>query len=224
MLSTGTPASAMPVAHVRRRSWPRNVKSNALDSCAATFFARWWTDPVPNSLANTHGTSSETRARCSRRIATVAETSGTRWTSPFFVSVPGISHDSASRSMCVHCIPRTSPPRCPVRRRTLNAAAMVGDSSSSKVPHTARISSSVNTRSGVAKALAAELSEDAGGTRKVLERVPTGKFSWQPPEKSTTFGGLATHIAHIPTWVGEIVGMEELVTPADSGPPPAGAG
>ena len=48
---------------------------------------------------------------------------------------------------------------------------------------------------GVAKALAAELSEEAGGTRKVLERVPTDKFSWQPHEKSTTFGGLATHIA-----------------------------
>ena len=32
------------------------------------------------------------------------------------------------------------------------------------------------------------------------------------------------HIIHIPTWVRGIVGMEELVTPADSGPPPAGAG
>ena len=77
---------------------------------------------------------------------------------------------------------------------------------------------------GVAKALAAELSEEAGGTRKVLERVPTDKFSWQPHKKSTTFGGLATHIARIPTWVRGIVGMEELVTAADSGPPPAGAG
>ncbi len=72
----------------------------------------------------------------------------------------------------------------------------------------------------VAKALAAELSEEAVGTRKVLERVPTDKFSWQPHEKSMTFGTLASHIAATPGWVAAIVGMEELVTP-EGDPPPA---
>ena len=75
----------------------------------------------------------------------------------------------------------------------------------------------------VAKALATELSEEAVGTRKVLERVPTDKFSWQPHEKSITFGKLASHIAYTPGWVATIVGMDELVTDADSAPPP-GAG
>ena len=75
----------------------------------------------------------------------------------------------------------------------------------------------------VAKALATELSEEAVGTRKVLERVPTDNFSWQPHEKSMTFGKLASHIAYTPGWVATIVGMDELVTDADSAPPP-GAG
>ncbi len=47
---------------------------------------------VPSSLANTHGTPSEIRVRCSRKIAAVGADNGTRWTSPFLVRVPGISH------------------------------------------------------------------------------------------------------------------------------------
>jgi uncharacterized damage-inducible protein DinB len=38
-------------------------------------------------------------------------------------------------------------------------------------------------------------------TRKVLERVPEGRFGWKPHDKSMTLGRLATHIAQIPGWV-----------------------
>ena len=67
----------------------------------------------------------------------------------------------------------------------------------------------------VGTALQTELSEGALGTRKVLERIPTDKFSWRPHNKSTTFGRLASHVDHLPSWVEAIVGMEELVPPAE---------
>ena len=71
-------------------------------------------------------------------------------------------------------------------------------------------------------AWAAELAEEGARTRKVLERIPADKFSWQPHSKSTTFGGLASHVAQLPSWVESMVGMDELAMPADQAPPPAG--
>jgi uncharacterized damage-inducible protein DinB len=37
-------------------------------------------------------------------------------------------------------------------------------------------------------------------TRKTLERVPEDKFAWKPHEKSWAMGGLATHLANLPSW------------------------
>jgi uncharacterized damage-inducible protein DinB len=48
--------------------------------------------------------------------------------------------------------------------------------------------------------LLTEFDQEMAGTRKTLERVPDDKFDWKPHQKSTTMGGLATHLANIPTW------------------------
>jgi uncharacterized damage-inducible protein DinB len=45
-----------------------------------------------------------------------------------------------------------------------------------------------------------EFDHEMANTRKTLERVPDDKFDWTPHQKSTTMGGLATHLANIPTW------------------------
>ncbi len=66
--------------------------------------------------------------------------------------------------------------------------------------------------------LAKELSEEAVGTRKVLERIPADQFSWKPHKKSMAFGELAAHVADIPGWVAAIIGMDELVLDPDSPP------
>ncbi|HEV3326713.1 MAG TPA: DinB family protein [Puia sp.] len=46
-----------------------------------------------------------------------------------------------------------------------------------------------------------ELEQEAHTTRRMLERVPTAYFDWQPHKKSMTVQQLATHIAELPGWV-----------------------
>ncbi|WP_285060148.1 DinB family protein [Pedobacter ginsengisoli] len=55
-----------------------------------------------------------------------------------------------------------------------------------------------------------ELNEQALVTRKMLERVPTDKFEWQPHQKSMTIKRLATHIAELPTWITMALTTDEL--------------
>ena len=55
------------------------------------------------------------------------------------------------------------------------------------------------------KPLLRELEQEARTTRKMLERVPTAYFSWQPHKKSMTVQQLATHIAELPTWITMVV-------------------
>src|SRR5579862_7819840 len=45
-----------------------------------------------------------------------------------------------------------------------------------------------------------EFEEEMKNTRKLLERVPDGKFEFQPHPKSMTLGRLATHVAELPAW------------------------
>jgi uncharacterized damage-inducible protein DinB len=56
-------------------------------------------------------------------------------------------------------------------------------------------------------------------TRRTLERVPQEKFEWKPHEKSTSLGGLATHLANIPSWTTHTFEKQEL----DIAPPGASA-
>lgn len=55
-----------------------------------------------------------------------------------------------------------------------------------------------------------ELEQEALTTRKMLQRVPTDKFSWQPHKKSMTVKQLATHIAELPTWITMTFKTDEL--------------
>jgi uncharacterized damage-inducible protein DinB len=49
--------------------------------------------------------------------------------------------------------------------------------------------------------LLAEFDRESGVTRALLERVPDDKAGWAPHPKSSTLGGLALHLAQLPTWV-----------------------
>jgi len=53
---------------------------------------------------------------------------------------------------------------------------------------------------GLSDALLPEFDNEMANTRKTLERVPDGKFDWKPHEKSMAMGGLATHLANLPSW------------------------
>lgn len=55
-----------------------------------------------------------------------------------------------------------------------------------------------------------ELDQEAQTTRKMLERVPTAYFGWQPHRKSMTIQRLATHIAELPGWVTMAVTTDGL--------------
>ncbi|HVS96035.1 MAG TPA: DinB family protein [Puia sp.] len=60
------------------------------------------------------------------------------------------------------------------------------------------------------KPLLKELEQEAQTTRKMLERVPTAYFSWQPHKKSMTVQQLATHIAELPGWITMAVTTDGL--------------
>ena len=55
-----------------------------------------------------------------------------------------------------------------------------------------------------------EMDQEAQTTRKMLERVPTAYFNWQPHAKSMTIQRLATHIAELPGWVTMAVTTDGL--------------
>jgi uncharacterized damage-inducible protein DinB len=55
-----------------------------------------------------------------------------------------------------------------------------------------------------------ELNQEAAKTKKLLSRVPDGRFDWKPHEKSMAIGRLATHIAELPGWISMVVDKEEL--------------
>jgi len=55
-----------------------------------------------------------------------------------------------------------------------------------------------------------EMEQEALTTRKMLERVPSHQFDWQPHKKSMTLQRLATHVAELPSWVEMAVTTDEL--------------
>jgi uncharacterized damage-inducible protein DinB len=59
-------------------------------------------------------------------------------------------------------------------------------------------------------ALLPEFDHEMQVTRKVLARVPDGKFDWQPHDKSMSFGRLAGHVAEIPGWVKETLTRDSV--------------
>ena len=55
-----------------------------------------------------------------------------------------------------------------------------------------------------------QLEREAAANRKVLERVPQGKNSWKPHERSMEMGYLAALVATMPAWIVLIIETEEL--------------
>ena len=60
------------------------------------------------------------------------------------------------------------------------------------------------------QAMLAELEQEAGTTRRVLERVPENKLSWRPHKKSMTLGQLALHTASVPGGIAKISRSDEF--------------
>ena len=71
----------------------------------------------------------------------------------------------------------------------------------------------------ISKMILPEFDHEMANTRKTLERVPDGKFSWKPHEKSMTLGGLATHLGNIPSWTKNTFEAEELDIAPPGAPP-----
>jgi uncharacterized damage-inducible protein DinB len=62
----------------------------------------------------------------------------------------------------------------------------------------------------VVSALLSEIQREAATTKRVLERVPTDKLSWQPQPKSMTLGQLTMHIAKIPGGIARLAQVDEF--------------
>jgi uncharacterized damage-inducible protein DinB len=71
----------------------------------------------------------------------------------------------------------------------------------------------------ISQQLLPEFDLEMANTRKTLERVPADKFDWKPHQKSTTMGGLATHLANIPTWAVHAI-KEDSIDIMPVGKPP----
>jgi uncharacterized damage-inducible protein DinB len=56
----------------------------------------------------------------------------------------------------------------------------------------------------------ADIEREVPASRRVLERVPEGRYEWKPHEKSMKFGYLATLVATMPSWIDSMVNQDEL--------------
>jgi uncharacterized damage-inducible protein DinB len=65
----------------------------------------------------------------------------------------------------------------------------------------------------IATSLLAEFEQELGTTRKFLERVPEGRLTWRPHDKSMTVGQLALHIAQVPQGVLRMSDPDEAAPP-----------
>ena len=71
----------------------------------------------------------------------------------------------------------------------------------------------------ISETILPEFEHEMANTRKTLERVPNDKFAWKPHEKSSSLGGLASHLASIPSWTEHTFDGNELDV-APPGQPP----
>src|SRR5215213_8599085 len=60
------------------------------------------------------------------------------------------------------------------------------------------------------QAFIAELKQEAASTKKILERLPEGKFDWKPHEKSMTLGRLTSHVAELPGFLNSILTIDDF--------------
>jgi uncharacterized damage-inducible protein DinB len=62
----------------------------------------------------------------------------------------------------------------------------------------------------IAQTLLPEFDQEMANTRKMLERVPDGKFDYKPHEKSMTLGRLAAHTCEIPSYASGTLRLERM--------------
>ena len=62
----------------------------------------------------------------------------------------------------------------------------------------------------IAQTLLPEFDQEMANTRKMLERVPDGKFDYKPHDKSMSLGRLAAHTAEIPSYVTGTLKFERM--------------
>src|ERR1700724_1556583 len=62
----------------------------------------------------------------------------------------------------------------------------------------------------IAQTLLPEFDQEMANTRKMLERVPDGKFDYTPHEKSMKLGRLAAHTAEVPSWIAGTLRTERM--------------
>lgn len=60
------------------------------------------------------------------------------------------------------------------------------------------------------QAFIAELKHESGSTKRILGKVPEGKFDWKPHQKSMTLGRLASHVAELLGFLNSILTMDEV--------------
>jgi len=70
----------------------------------------------------------------------------------------------------------------------------------------------------IAQMLLPEFNQEMANTRKMLERVPDGKFDYKPHEKSMKLGRLAAHTAEVPSWVTGTLRTERMDFTGDEKP------
>jgi uncharacterized damage-inducible protein DinB len=70
----------------------------------------------------------------------------------------------------------------------------------------------------IAETLLPEFDREMGVTRRLLERLPDGKFAWQPHPKSMTLGRLAEHLAELPWWCTTTLTSDGIDGAVDSRP------
>src|SRR5579871_3996025 len=63
-----------------------------------------------------------------------------------------------------------------------------------------------------------EFDQEMANTRKMLERVPDGKFEFKPHEKSMTLGRLAAHTSEIPSYATATLRHDKMDIPPDYKP------
>jgi uncharacterized damage-inducible protein DinB len=62
----------------------------------------------------------------------------------------------------------------------------------------------------ISQMLLPEYDQEIANTRKMLERVPDGKFNYKPHEKSMSLGRLAGHVAEVPSYATATIRMDKL--------------
>ena len=72
----------------------------------------------------------------------------------------------------------------------------------------------------LSQSLLPEFDQETANTRKSLARIPEDKLGWKPHEKSWAMGGLASHLANLPSWAVLTIDMESFDMRPAGAPPP----